>query len=339
MRTILITGATGFVGSHILQAMQKHPVKTIAACRDKTKLPSWYHGEVRQGDLNDPSYLNSVLDGVDTVCHAAAWTSLWGHAQHCHELYYEPSMRLLDACIARKIARFLFVSTTSASASDNSADPLNPGIPRSFWPHLSNVIAIENAMRERASGSTTMVTLRCGLFVGEHYGLGLLPILLPRLKTHLVPWVAGGHTSMPLIDGSDIGSAFALAALNPDLKGYESFNIVGPEIPTVKQVIQFLHDEFGYPTPHFSVPFPAAYAFAWLMEKLDPIVPWQPLIVRSIVHLLEEVNVNNDKANSRLGYLPRVHWQDAIRKQIVEMKTNQTSNMKMFRPLPGAQIK
>ena len=60
---------------------------------------------------------------------------------------------------------------------------------------------------------------------------------------------------MPLIDGTDIGQAFALAALNPDLKGFESFNIVGPDIPNTRAVITFLHDEFGYPLPHFGVPF------------------------------------------------------------------------------------
>jgi hypothetical protein len=51
--------------------------------------------------------------------------------------------------------------------------------------------------------------------------------------------------------------------------------------------------------PHFSVPFPAAHAVAWLMEQLDPIVPWDPLITRSVVHLLEAVNADNTRAEKR----------------------------------------
>jgi len=335
MKTVLITGANGFVGSHILEALKDLPVKTIASCRERNKLPQWYQGEIREGDLRDPRFLNELLQGVDVVCHAAAWTSLWGHAAQSRALYLAPTLKLLDACVEQGISRFLFISTTSASAPENAGDPLSRGIPRPFWPHLGSVIAIEDAMRKRA-GKTTMVTLRCGLFAGERYGLGLLPILLPRLKTHLVPWVAGGKTSMPLIDGTDIGQAFALAALNTDLKGYESFNIVGPEIPTVREVIHFLHQEFSYPEPHFSVPFPIAYIFAWMMEKLDPLVPWEPLVTRSIIHLLEEVNITNDKAKMRLGYQPKVHWKDAVRKQLMEMKAMQKTNMKMFRPLPNA---
>ena len=337
MNKILVTGANGFVGSHILAALQQHNIEVIAACRDKNKIPSWFTGEVRTGDLRNPAYIQSLLQEVGTVCHAAAWTSLWGHAEYSKNLYLKPSLALMNASVEQGISRFIFISTTSAAAPVNSRDANSPGKRRAFWPHLNSVIAIENAMRQNANGPTTMVNLRCGIFAGERYGLGILPILLPRLKTHLVPWVAGGSTSLPIIDGEDIGQAFALAAINPSLKGFESFNIVGPEIPTTKQVIHFLHTEYGYPEPHFSVPFPIAYAFAWLMEKLDPVVPWEPLVTRSIIHLLEETGVSNHTAKTKLGYQPKVHWKDAIRKQLKEMQVRETGNMRMSRPLPEMQ--
>lgn len=337
MKTLLITGANGFVGSHILEAAARlEDVRLIAACRDKAKLPGSFKGEIREGDLADPDYVRQLIRGVDVVCHAAAWTSLWGHKEDSRKRYYQPTMQLLDACVEQGVARFLSISTTSAAAPDRSSDALSAGIPRPFWPHLENVVAIENAMRQRA-GKTTMVNLRCGIFAGERYGLGILPILLPRLKTHLVPWVAGGRTGLPIVDGSDIGQAFALAAVAPDLSGYESFNIVGPEIPSVREVIEFLHGEFGYPLPHFGVPFSIAYAFAWLMERLDPIVRWEPLITRSIVHLLEETGATNQAASARLGYRPKVNWRDAIRKQVAEMASRQTAPMKMHKPLTNTQ--
>ncbi len=333
MTAVLVTGATGFVGSHALDALAtRTDVRVIAACRDPRRLPPGFAGDVRAGDLRDPAYLARLLDGVDVVCHAAAWTSLWGHADESRRLYLEPTRQLLDAVAGSKVHRFVNVSTTSAAAPQHAADARAPGIRHRFWPHLNNVIAIEEALRERA-GTRIMVNLRLGIFAGRRYALSVLPILLPRLKTHLVPWVAGGGTGLPIVDGRDIGQAFALAATVPGLSGYEAFNIVGPTIPTVREVIDLIHHEYGYPRPHFSVPFPLAYAFAWLMETLDPLVPWEPLVTRSIVHLLEETGATNTEAIRRLGYRPQVRWQEAIRAQLEELHRRAEPAMRMARPL------
>ena len=57
MQTVLITGANGFVGSHVLEASQAFSdFRWIAACRDATKLPATYTGERRIGDLRDKAY-------------------------------------------------------------------------------------------------------------------------------------------------------------------------------------------------------------------------------------------------------------------------------------------
>jgi nucleoside-diphosphate-sugar epimerase len=258
---------------------------------------------------------------------------VWSHKDISRRLFLEPVIRLIDAAKQAGVRRVVNTSTTSAAAPQHSGDPQSRGIPRALWPHLCNVIAIEDYLREQAGPSFQAVNLRLGIFAGRRYALGILPLLLPRLKTHLVPWVSGGRTTLPFIDGEDIGLAFSLAVIAPSLSDYEGFNIVGPEKPTVRQVIEFLHTEYGYPLPHFGVPFPAAYAFAWLMEAIDPLVPWEPLITRSIVHLLEETGATNTKAECLLGYQPRHSWQEAIHKQLAEMQVRQTVPMKMCRPI------
>ena len=138
---------------------------------------------------------------------------------------------------------------------------------------------------------------------------------------------------MPIIDGVDLGQAFMLAAVHPCLEGYQAFNIVGPEVPSVREVLDYLDQEFGFPRPLFGVPFPVGYGFARLMELLDPLVPWQPLVVRSIVHLLEETGATNELATEVLGYRPKVHWKDGIRKQVTEMQLRQKTPMAMAVPV------
>lgn len=334
MITILVTGANGFVGTHTLKnLMGLEGINLIAACRDKSKLIAEFNGEVREGDYRDDNYLDRMLKDVDVVCNAMAWTSLWGHKKQSHELYYQPTIKLIDKIIEKKIKRLINVSTTSAASPEKSSDAMSMGIPRTFWPHLCNVIEIENYMRSKANSTTSMINMRLGIFAGEHYALGVLPILLPRLKTHLVPWVAGGKTSLPVIDGRDIGEAMKCAAVSENIDAYQAFNIVGKEVATVRDVIEYIHGKFGYPKPHFGVPFVLAYPFAWLMEKLDPIVPWEPLISRSVIHLLEEVSVDNERATRIIGYHPNHNWRDAIDKQINEMNKIQKTAMSMSRPI------
>jgi len=333
MKKILITGATGFVGSHALEAlMSRDDVELVVACRDATRLLPGFHGEVREGDLRDLAYRRQVVEGMDAVIHAMAWTSLWGHKADSERLYLQPSLGLIEAAVAAGVGRFINISTTSAAAPKASADPMSHGIPRRYWPHLNNVIAIEEALRTLAGDGFTAVNLRLGIFAGRRYALGVLPILLPRLKTHLVPWVAGGRTHLPIIDGRDIGQALALAATAEGLQGYEGFNIVGAELPTVHEVLSLLHEETGYPLPHFSVPFSLAYPFASLMESMDRFVPWEPLVTRSIILLLEEVAADNRRAAERLGYRPQYPWQQAVRAQLDEMAQRQDGPMRLYRP-------
>jgi len=196
----------------ILEALQqRNDVKIIAACRNRNKLLHQFEGQVREGDLRDENYRQSVVEGVDVLCHAAAWTSLYGHHKNSRQLYLEPTLGLIEAARSAGVKRFVNTSTTSTASPECSADPMSRGIPRPFWPHLCNVIAIEDALRERAGQNFQVVNLRLGIFAGKRYSLGVIPILVPRLKTHLVPWVAGGNTHLPIIDGRDIGQSFALA--------------------------------------------------------------------------------------------------------------------------------
>lgn len=332
---ILVTGANGFVGSYCIEALTDMPgVEVVAACRDKAKLLPAFQGEVRQGDLRDTGYIGDLMGDVNVVIHAAAWTALWDHKKQSEELFLKPSLNLLHAARQQGVKRFIFISTVSVAAPKTSFDAMSRGRKRSYWPHEANVVTIEDELRSLADERFCGINLRCGLFVGARYALGLLPILVPRLKTHLVPYVAGGRTSMPLIDGRDVGSAAVLAATVPGLEGYEAFNVAGPEIPTVREVVNYLHSKYKLPRPHFSVPFSVAFAFAWVMEKLDPLVPWEPLVTRSIVHLLAETAIDNTRAHERLGYVPKHHWKQAIDRQLAEMARVQEKPMKMARPLP-----
>jgi len=335
MQQTLVMGANGFVGGYTLNALQQSATtQPIAGCRNESRLPAQFSGKVRIGDIRDPGYLEHVFDNVETLINSAAWSSAWGHKKQSETYFLTPTLKLIQHAADKGVRKIINVSSTSAAAPDSSADPMSPGIKRGRWPHLDNVIEIENRLRELSRDyGVTVINLRFGVFTGQRYGLGMLPILLPRLRTHLVPWVAGGSTRIPITDGEDIGQAIRLAAENDDLTGFQSFNIIGPEQPTVRTLIKYLHDEFAYPKPHFSVPFAIAYPFASLMELLDPIVPWEPLVTRSIIHLLEDTHADNTRAEKLLGYQPEIHWKTSVSRQVQAMHAKQSAAMRMTKPI------
>lgn len=95
--TVLVTGATEFVGSHTLTALSAMDnVKVVATCRHPEKLSGSFQGEVQVGDLNDAEFRKRVLQGIDAVAHCAAWTAAWGHGAQSHEHHLRPAIAFID---------------------------------------------------------------------------------------------------------------------------------------------------------------------------------------------------------------------------------------------------
>lgn len=322
---VLVTGATGFLGGNILRALMADPkIEAIAACRQRHKMEPSFRGEARIGDLRDPAYRRQVVQGVDVVCHAGTWASMWNHENLEREYFFEPTRDLIEQSMRYGVKRFVQASTVAIGAAakdDQPLDDFSPAQHTGFWPHLDRLVDLDRYMQDNRDRGTQMVTMRLGMFVGVGNRLGLLPALVPRLRTYLVPWLAGGRKRMPLVADTDLGQAFVLAAKADGLNDYESFNVCGAEFPTLREIIGFVAEETGFPKPLYSVPYPAGYVFGWLMESLKPVMPGSsPFLTRSIVHLCENWVCPNDYARQKLGYTPKKDWRSAVREHLADLK-------------------
>ena len=322
---VLVTGATGFLGGNILKALMTQPeVEPIAACRRREKLPRNFKGEVRIGNLMDANYRREVVKQVDVICSAGNWASMWNHKALERERFFEPTRDLIEQAIRQGVKRFIQTSTVVIGAVAKANQPLDDFSETKhtgFWPHLDYLIDLDRYMHANSKRGTQMVTMRLGNFIGKGNRLGMLPALVPRLKTYLVPWLAGGRKRMPLVADTDLGASFALATIAEGLNDYESFNICGAEFPTLREVVQFIAAEAGVAKPLYSVPYPAGYVFGWLMETLKPVMPGSsPFLTRSIVHLCENWVCPNDYARRKLGYTPVKDWRTAVREHLADLK-------------------
>jgi len=331
MKNIIITGANGFVGSHILESFTKSTTlhtSIIAACRTPSKLPKWYKGETCIGDLSSIEYIEKLTYKADIICHTAAWAEMNGTLENSKKYFLNPTITLIKTALKNGVKRFIFLSAITSRPILQNKIHSNRKLEK-IWPHYDSIIKIENYLKESCNQGMEIIILHIGFFTGKNYSLGILPILLPRLKTHLVPWIKHGKTSLPLINGKDIGLAFRLAATVKLKESFYRIDIIGKEKPLLKDVLEYLHSTYNYPLPHFNVSFPFAYTFARLMQYIHKFIPGDPLLVPAIVLLLEESNVNNSKAGQILGYRPTVHWKDSIDIQLDEMNKKQTKAMKM----------
>jgi len=74
MKTVLVLGANGFVGTHVSLALKKEKnVNLVLACRDSSKLlDTLLDEEIREGDIIDEPYLETLFDDVDIVINLAS---------------------------------------------------------------------------------------------------------------------------------------------------------------------------------------------------------------------------------------------------------------------------
>jgi len=318
--TVLITGATGYTGNWIARAFEanNYPLVKLAS-RHSDKLQKQFSYETVDGDLLNDDYLEKITNEADVICHAASWTSYYGNKIKSRKLLLEPSVKLIERAEKNNVKRFVFLSSTAINAIEG-----NPSMIKKLekgWPHLSNVLKIENRLKKAAKQGMEVVIMRVGFFTGKGVKLGILPMLLPRLRTRLVPWISFGETTLPMIDGQDIGIAFYHAASIEELPNkFNVLDIIGPEVPTVKMLINYLNSKYGYPRPWFNVSFKLAHFFAKILVKLMKLKDGHPLLFPAIVFLLQESKSTYKNAQNTIGFTSSISWKESLDSQMEDFE-------------------
>jgi uncharacterized protein YbjT (DUF2867 family) len=239
--TVLVTGATGNVGSAVVRALVERGEPVRAFVRDPSRLPGGVEAAV--GDFADPVALDRALDGVDRVF----LSSGDGPQKVAHE------SAVIRAAAAAGVALIVKASTWGAQAGS----PL-PGLD---WNGR-----IEDHLR--ASG-VPAVSLRSGFYMTnvlaaaeQVRGAGVLP-------------APAGDGAIAMIDPRDVG-AVAAAVLGADGHAGRSYVLTGPETITYREIAAALTAATGEPIAYVDVPPEAArQAFAgagmpdWMVRQLD----------------------------------------------------------------------
>lgn len=305
-------------------AIEHADIEIVAACRNPANLLPNYKGEVRVGDLRDPDYLDRVLVGIDIICHAAGWSSYAHKPKASEQLYLEPTLDLIKHAIEWRIPRFVNLSSIAVMQPRHRQDETATGQPRRFWPMMNCMTAVEDYMQAHASVGCSFINLRAGIYSGERLKFGLLPLLLSRANASLLTYIQGDLGYLPLIDGQDIGQAFARAALAPETAQYESINVLGPDCPSQAEVFTFLHHQLELKGFKFGLPSSIAKPYFKILGLLKHDAR-QALITQSLADSLQNPFLSNVKSTQLLGFDPQVSWQASLLKFINYYKNQKDS--------------
>lgn len=175
---------------------------------------------------------------------------------------------------------------------------------------INNLIGIEEYLANYHSRSQ-FVNLRIGLYSGKRLNMGLLPLLLARNTHSHMPYINGPPGYMPLVDGRDIGQAFARAALAPLDATYTSLNISGPDTPSQADVMRFIKHQTGHSPLSTGLPSIIASPVLWLRGIIQQ-QENQPLFTLAMLNMLKSPEIDNSQASNILGYDPEISWQASL---------------------------
>ncbi len=115
----LITGATGFVGGHLVEACAGRGwnVRALVRPSSDTGLLERHNATLIRGDLTDRAAVREALQGVEVVFHCAAKVGDWGPVEEYRAVNVEALRGLLDACREQPLRRFVHFSSLGVYAA------------------------------------------------------------------------------------------------------------------------------------------------------------------------------------------------------------------------------
>ena len=127
-RRVLVTGGTGFVGSHLVERLLRNGYSVTCLVRDLRQL-RWLEGldvQLTQGDCTQPESLAAAVQGVSLVFHCAGLTKAM-HARDYYRVNHLGTMNLLEACERYNpgIEKFILVSSQAAAGPSPDGRPVD----------------------------------------------------------------------------------------------------------------------------------------------------------------------------------------------------------------------
>jgi len=239
---VVVTGASGFLGSHIARALVDAGHEVIAAVRNPAKgafLEAW-GVRLATADLTDPKSLVAAFRGADAVVSNAALGSNQGDMQAFERVNCQGVRDLFDAAHEAGVSRVVHISSVAVyrtrlfAAMDEATRPYDPEKRRfnwsdatTDWRYARTKTLSENIAWERARAhGIALTTLRPGPIYGsrDDKATAKLVTQLTTARVRVVPTVG-----IPWVHAGDAAAAARMALTRQESIG-KAYNVAGPPV-------------------------------------------------------------------------------------------------------------
>lgn len=266
-----VTGATGFLGSHVARVLAEHGADLRLLVRPSSDLRNieGLTADRVTGDLRDAASIEKAMSGCDVVFHVAADYRLWVRdSDQMYQSNVEGTRAILDGARRNRVKRIVYtssVATMGFTADGHSADENSPVSLDKMIGHYkrSKYMAEELAIAAGRSG-LDVVIVNPSTPVGER-DINPTPtgrIILDFLQKKFPAYV---DTGLNLVDVTECAHGH-MAALEKGRSG-ERY-ILGGENLTLKQILDKLSAITGLPSPTIKVPYFVALATGVVDEMI-----------------------------------------------------------------------
>jgi nucleoside-diphosphate-sugar epimerase len=313
----LITGATGFVGSHLAQACAERGYAVRALCRpgSNTALLEQAGAAVVSGDLGDAASLAAAVEGCEVVFHSAARVGDWGPVDEYRKVNVGGLRNLLEACKGAGLRRFVHFSSLGVYAArhhhgtDETEPP--PAAHRDGYTQ-SKVEAEQLALDYQRAQGVPVIVLRPGFVYGPRDAI-VLPRLIENLRQGAVRYFDGGKAALNTIYVGNLVEA-ALLAVGHGRVG-EVYNLTDGEAVSKRRFIDGVAAGLGLPAPARSLPLWVGRLVAFVLEghaRHTGAVAAPRLTQARLKFLGLNLDFSIEKARRELGYRPRWGFEEAL---------------------------
>lgn len=317
----LVTGATGLLGSHIVEQLRLRgaPVRVLVRSgSDRTWLET-QGVEFAEGDVTDPRSLERACRGVDVVYHSAARVGDWGPWDEFQRITIDGTRNLVEAAVAAHVRRLVHISSVSCYGYHTRPglvdETFDLGYKLYRWAYYSRskIAAEQIAWEAHRAGKIELSVIRPAWIYGPR-DRTTIARLVNMVRTGRAKILGRGDNRLNVVYAGNIAEAAIAAADLPQANG-EAFNISNDGEITQREYFDLLARTLGVSPVRRQVPYRLAYFAGFVLECAGHLLRQRkpPFITRYAVWLMGRYSYfSADKARRVLGWKSSVSYQEGI---------------------------